>query len=315
MPSRASNMKKRFLALRFAIVALATTASPVQAKDDPAPAIAAPALLRPLPYKFERIAQAGPVAGVVVTVDLTDPRVRVKVALADDRDPDGDGPAVGRLDAPSNVARKQDFDLTLNASFFGAPIPKTFNGKQLRYFVGNGAYPVGWHFSNGKLISKPGNDRMRATMIIHESGRISIKDDVKVLPADTKFAVSGNAQVVTDGKVTPPLVDIARNPRSAVGICADRKTLILIAIDGRQEGHSRGVTLGELGTILQTYGASNAINLDGGGSTSMVLKDAATGVFTTVNRPSDAAAHKLPFTIERPIVDVIGVSVEALVEK
>jgi Phosphodiester glycosidase len=308
-------MKKRLSALHLVFFALTAWVSLVQAKDDVASAIAAPTSSRSLPYKFERIAQAGPLAGVVVMVDLTDPRVRVKVALADDRDPDGDGPAVGRLDAPSNVARKQDFDLTLNASFFGAPIPKTFNGKQLRYFIGNGAHPVGWHFSSGKLISKPGSDRMRATMIIHESGRISIKDDVKVLPADTKFAVSGNAQVLTDGKVTPPLIDIARNPRSAVGVSADGKTLVLMAIDGRQEGHSRGVTLGELGTILQTYGASNAINLDGGGSTSMVLKDAATGVFTTVNRPSDAAAHKHPFTIERPVVDVIGVSVEASVEK
>lgn len=308
-------MKKRFSVLLVAFFALAALVPLVQAKDDVASAISATTSSRPLPYKFERIAQAGPVAGVVVIVDLTDPRVHVKVALADDRDPDGDGPAVGRLDAPSNVARKQDFDLTLNASFFGAPIPKTFNGKQLRYFVGNGAHPVGWHFSNGKLVSKPGSDRMRATMIIHEGGRISIKDDVKALPADTKFAVSGNAQVVTDGKVTPPPIDIARNPRSAVGVSADGKTLILMAIDGHQAGHSRGVTLGELGTIMQTYGASNAINLDGGGSTSMVLKDTATGVFTTVNRPSDAAAHNLPFTIERPVVDVIGVSVEASVEK
>jgi hypothetical protein len=308
-------MKKRLSALLLVFFALPAFVPFVQAKDDVVPAIAATISSRPLPYKFERIALDGPVAGVVVMVDLTDPRVRVKVALADDRDPDGDGPAVGRLDAPSNIARKQDFDLTLNASFFGAPIPKTFNGKQLRYFVGNGAHPVGWHFSNGKLISKPANDHMRSTIIIDDNGRVTIKDGVKALPADTKFAVSGNAQIVTDGKVTPPLIDIARNPRSAVGVSADGKTLILMAIDGRQEGHSRGVTLGELGTIIQTYGASNAINLDGGGSTSMVLKDAATGVFTTVNRPSDAAAHKLPFTIERPVVDVIGVSVEALTEK
>ena len=79
----------------------------------------------PLPFKVERFALPGPVAGVLARVDLADPRVRVKVALADDRDPDGAGPCVGQLDTTSNAARKNDFAITINASFFLAPNTRT----------------------------------------------------------------------------------------------------------------------------------------------------------------------------------------------
>ena len=55
------------------------------------------------------------------------------------------------------------------------------------------------------------------------------------------------------------------------------------------------------------YGASNAINLDGGGSTALVIKDPGTGAFAIANQPSDASTLKLPLRFERPVVDVIGV--------
>jgi exopolysaccharide biosynthesis protein len=59
------------------------------------------------------------------------------------------------------------------------------------------------------------------------------------------------------------------NPRTAVGVTSDGK-LLLITVDGRQ-AMSKGVTLPELATILLRYGAVNAINLDGGGSTTMAV--------------------------------------------
>ena len=262
-----------------------------------------------LPYTVERLNLPGPVAGVLVKVNLIDPRVRVTVALADDRDPDGDGPCVGQLETTSQVARKHDFDITLNASFFAVAEARDMAGQKIQYFVGNCGWPQGWHFSNGKLHGKPKAASLRATMIVHADGKISLADAVENLPADTEFAVSGNAMMLKDGVSTPPAKDEARHPRSAVGLSADAHTLYILAIDGRQESHSRGVTLGELANIFIQLGAHNAINLDGGGSTSMVIKDLGTGAFAIANQPSDLSTLKLPVRFERPVMDVLGIRV------
>ncbi|MEQ1516525.1 MAG: phosphodiester glycosidase family protein [Usitatibacteraceae bacterium] len=273
----------------------------------------------PPPYTVERFNLPGPVAGILVKVDLTDPRVAVKVALADDRDPDGDGPCVGVLDTTSSAAKRLDFDVTLNASFFAAPTTKEVKGRKISYFVGNCTYPEGWHFSGGKLVSKPIKDTFRSTIIVHADGKISINANLHELPADTRYAVSGSAPVLKAGTPFVSAAGAARHPRSAVGLNAGGTTLLMLAVDGRQATaeespyqriHSRGATLQELGELMRSFGAHDAINLDGGGSTSIVLKDPHTGVFTIANQPSDRSTLELPVAIERPVADVIGIKVE-----
>ena len=217
---------------------------------------------------------------------------------------------MGQLETTSQVARKHDFDVTINASFFAAPATREMAGEKIHYFVGNCGWPQGWHFSNGKLHSKPNTASLRATMIVHRNGKISLADAVQALPADTQFAVSGNAMMLKNGVSTPPVKDEARHPRSAVGLSVDARTLYILAIDGRQESHSRGVTLGELANIFIQVGAHNAINLDGGGSSSLVIKDPGTGAFAIANQPSDLSTLKLPVRFERPVVDVLGIKLE-----
>jgi exopolysaccharide biosynthesis protein len=213
------------------------------------------------------------------------------------------------LDTPSNVARKQDFAIAMNASYFAVAAPMVYEGKNHNYVVGNCGWPDGWHFSEGKLVSTPARLRLRSTMIVHRDGRVTLEDNVMQLPADTSYAVSGNAMMLTRGVVTPPEKDVLRHPRSAVGLSADGKTLLLLAVDGRQDDISRGVTLAELAQLFIGFGAYNAINLDGGGSTSMILKDPAIGAWSIVNRPSDRSTQGLPVAVERPVIDVIGVLV------
>ena len=311
-------MKMRTVFLSMMYLLLVGCASPPPLSTmAAAPAVdanqaASSAIPTPMAYSVERFALPGPVAGVLVKVNLNDPRVRVAVALADDRDPDGDGPCVGQLETTSQVARKHDFDITINASFFSAPAAREISGQKIHYFVGNCAWPEGWHYSSGKLFGQPKTARFRATMIVHRDNKVSLADALQALPADTKFAVSGNAMMLKEGKPTPPVVDLLRHPRSAVGLSADSRTLYLIAVDGRQEPHSRGVTLGELANIFIQFGAHNAINLDGGGSTSLVVKDPATGAFAIANQPADLSTSKFPLRFERPVVDVVGIKVEVL---
>ena len=80
-----------------------------------------------------------------------------------------------------------------------------------------------------------------------------------------------------------------RAARSALGIKADG-SVVLYTIDGRQSGYSQGVTLPELAARMVELGCITAVNLDGGGSTTMaVRKD---GTLQTVNRPSDGAQRR-----------------------
>ena len=73
----------------------------------------------------------------------------------------------------------------------------------------------------------------------------------------------------------------ARHPRTAVGIARDGQRLLLAVVDGRRKPYSDGVTLRELADIMRALGARDAINLDGGGSSAMVIGPG------PVNSPSD----------------------------
>lgn len=82
-----------------------------------------------------------------------------------------------------------------------------------------------------------------------------------------------------------------RHPRSAVGWRADG-TLLLVSVDGRQPGHSAGMSLAEMRALFRELGAVEALNLDGGGSTALVVNG------RVVNRPSDAGG-------ERPVANAL----------
>lgn len=76
-----------------------------------------------------------------------------------------------------------------------------------------------------------------------------------------------------------------RHPRTAVAKLKDGKFL-MVAVDGRQPGLSVGMNLQELAEMLLEMGATDAMNLDGGGSTTMFLKD------KVVNHPSDKEGER-----------------------
>ena len=117
--------------------------------------------------------------------------------------------------------------------------------------------------------------------------------------AGVPSAVGGGPRLLTDGQVT---VDWAAegfdagfaeslNPRTAVGTTRDGRHLLLVTVDGRQ-AFSKGVSLAGMALILKRYGAWNAINLDGGGSTTL----AADGL--TVSSPGGDGS-------ERPVADML----------
>jgi len=261
------------------------------------------------PVVVERFAKPGPLAGVLARIDLRDPRIRVKLVMADGGGAAGGGAPVecpGQLDVPSATARKHDLAVAVNASFFKAA-PRRVGERQVPYAIGTCGSPVGWHFSEGQLRARPAEAAFKATLVVHASGRVSLHASLDQLPADVAYAVSGNAMVLEGGRTVARSSSAIRHPRTAVGVSRDGASLLLVVVDGRQDGHSRGASLTELGDLMKDLGAHGAINLDGGGSTVMVIKDRATGVFAVANSPSELAAEVPGVHLERPVVDVLGV--------
>jgi hypothetical protein len=84
---------------------------------------------------------------------------------------------------------------------------------------------------------------------------------------------------------------LRRNPRTMAGVADDGRR-VLVAVDGRAPGYSAGLDFEEEAAVMRARGARDALNLDGGGSTTMTVR----GV--VVRRPSDA-------TGERPIADAV----------
>ncbi len=107
--------------------------------------------------------------------------------------------------------------------------------------------------------------------------------------SNMKMALTGGTLLVQNGKVVPKFTHVAssnRDPRTAVGTSADGKTLIIVSVDGRSNT-SIGMTQAELAEYMIKLGCANAINYDGGGSTTMVARLAGTTGLSTVNKPSE----------------------------
>jgi hypothetical protein len=96
----------------------------------------------------------------------------------------------------------------------------------------------------------------------------------------------GGSPILRDGAPVPGLDTASRDPRSAAGITGDGR-LVLVTTDGR-ESTSVGTTLTETAEQLRRAGAVDGVNLDGGGSSTMVFGG------QVVNRPSEDAYRLVP---------------------
>ena len=134
----------------------------------------------------------------------------------------------------------------------------------------------------------------------------TVRADVTLAPTMPMQAVGGFPLLVRDSAIVPGVDSDGAasfrgvNPRTAAGYAANGRRLLLVVIDGRQAGYSAGTTTRETAMLMRDLGAREAINLDGGGSTAMVVRNATTGALRVVNKPSDAAG-------ERPVADGLAV--------
>lgn len=119
-------------------------------------------------------------------------------------------------------------------------------------------------------------------------------------PFYPRDAVGGRPMLVRDGTIMPHLDSAggvafgkARHPRTAAGVARDGRRLILAVVDGRQSPYSDGMSLNELATLMLALGARDAVNLDGGGSSTLLYADrASAGALRIANRPSDKEGER-----------------------
>lgn len=102
---------------------------------------------------------------------------------------------------------------------------------------------------------------------------------VYIMGAGPTLVKNGAVYVTAKAEEFPSDIAVGRAPRTAVGVTKDGRMLLAV-VDGRQN-HSIGMTLTELARFMRELGAADAMNLDGGGSSEMVVGDA------VVNKPSD----------------------------
>jgi hypothetical protein len=115
--------------------------------------------------------------------------------------------------------------------------------------------------------------------------------------------------LIRDGRVVVPPCTVARcdrHPRTACGLTADGSAL-LVTVDGRRPG-AAGMSLRELAVLMRALGAVWAVNLDGGASSTMVVR----GVVT--NTPSDPTGER-PVASAVVLVPSAGSGISSLVRR
>ena len=110
-----------------------------------------------------------------------------------------------------------------------------------------------------------------------------------------KVAITGNVFLIRDG-ITRARDDREMHPRTAIGIDWETGNILMLVIDGRQD-FSRGYTMVELARLMTELGADEALNLDGGGSSTMIARKT-NGKVRVLNSPSDGRPRAVPNGLE-----------------
>lgn len=153
---------------------------------------------------------------------------------------------------------------------------------------------------NGYVISATGEGAEFLTQNFKVGTRVDLDIETSFNIKNIKFAISGGALLVKDGEIPETFSSniTGTHPRTAIGTSKDGETLYLVTVDGRQTS-SIGMTQQELAEFLVEINVYNAINLDGGGSTTMVAKNLGDNFLSTINSPSGGSL--------RAVINGIGV--------
>ncbi|MEY4094861.1 MAG: hypothetical protein RLZZ53_2060 [Acidobacteriota bacterium] len=289
--------------IAWVLTLIGVALGPAGAWQDPQPFIG-------VTYTERAASSPRPIRMHVAQIDLTAPGIRFKVSA-----PGGDREVVRQTTL--DFARQERAQLAINGHFF-LPFPSEDKT----------AWVIGLAASEGKVFSAFETPAQNYALVdfapalnIDRDNRASIvtgdpvADPTRVREAVSLWnVVAGSSQIVTNGAVSVPeyrdddhasgkltpggpanysnlkaWADVA-TARTAIGLSRDQRTLTLFTVDVR--GGSEGMRLSEVAAVLiRDFAVFNALNLDGGGSTTMVM-EGANGAPAIVNVPSDGSAGR-----------------------
>lgn len=263
-----------------------------------------------LPVKvsqLDRPAGDGKAHVFVAEINLADPRLEVVVTDPLPGSLAAGGPGIeteAKLTPTDEWARSMGVFLAINANFYAkGSKPQTADIlglslsdqrviSPLRIFEGNPDPAIIFDRSGKATIGRIGEAELTGAW-----------DGVAGIGAEKAKAQAG--LLVLDGVNTGEsarVAPLARHPRTAAGVSRNGLTLWIVVVDGRQPDYSIGMTLPELGALMVELGADDAINLDGGGSSSFYFQPTEGDPVT--NRPSDGkfrpVANHLGFRLRVP---------------
>ncbi|MHA6482718.1 phosphodiester glycosidase family protein [Paenibacillus sp. strain BS8-2] len=191
------------------------------------------------------------------------------------------GSEIGQSQTTMQAVKEHQAAVGVNAGGFA-------DGGGKRYPLSNtivdGKYVSGFEASYSDLFFVGMNDKNELI-----GGKYTSKDQLDA--KNPKFGASFVPVLLRGGAAQQiPLkwqISPKRAPRTVIANYKDDQLLILVT-DGYNESGSSGATLSELQNLLKGYGAIDAYNLDGGGSSSLVFNG------KLINKPSDGSLRKLP---------------------
>ena len=152
---------------------------------------------------------------------------------------------------------------------------------------------------DGYLIVMSGDYHTNAASVFAEGDSVDLQitSSVELDKIDTAFGGGGKLLVNGQTAQIAGTVATGRQPRTAFGVSKDGKKAILLVVDGR--GDSVGASHWELADIMREYGAYEAMHLDGGGSSTMVVQTAADTAPVVQNEVSEGS--------ERKVINAVGI--------
>ena len=240
--------------------------------------------------EYERVVRSTPEPVVIhrVKVQLSTPGLRFFVTPPEPLDGHTlRGRTVG------SFLERYDMRVAVNGDFFmpwHSSTPWDYYPK-----TGEPVDPLGFAASGGAVYMQ--GRKEAATLYVSCDNEPSFER-----PEDLCHAVSGGP-LLSDGALALHDKEADRHPRTAAGLARDGNTLVLLVVDGRQPGYSVGMSLPDLGREMLESGAWDAINLDGGGSSTLAVRGAR-GQAEVLSSP----IHTRIVGRQRPVANHFGIA-------
>ncbi len=239
--------------------------------------------------QYQLVSQRSPFPLVyhVVKIQLDTPGLSFLVTPAND-----DGEHELRAQTTSEFLSKHGLQLAVNGNFF---YPFHSNNPWDYYPVTGQPVSV-----LGEAVSTGDQYSARSTYYMP----VSITEDNRIIfdAVEEGYNVLAGKYIDLKPQARSSVETQQRYPRTVFALDSNTNELILLVVDGRQPNYSEGLSMGELAELLVKLGADQAINLDGGGSSTLVIEDS-TGKPQVLNTPIHTRIPRR----ERPVANHLGI--------